>query len=154
MRVFPRLLGCWWRFVDFHRRSPSPRHNLIPRLSKNFRLGGTHWARQWIVAIRAFQEASHEAPGPCAECYLGLAAAYSGQYRDTDKKLVNLFTVRAYPTYLVIDGDGVITNPIVGANPRQPVVNQLVAILNDHATAPRPELKPSSPAILLLYEPV
>jgi len=71
-------------------------------------------SRQWIVAIRAFQEASHEAPGPCAECYLGLAAAYSGQYRDTDKKLVNLFTVRAYPTYLVIDGDGVITNRIIG----------------------------------------
>ena len=51
------------------------------------------------------------------------------QYRDADKKLVNLFTVRAYPTYLVIDGDGVITNRIMGANPQQSVVNQLVAIL-------------------------
>jgi len=51
------------------------------------------------------------------------------QYRDADKKLVNLFTVRAYPTYLVIDGDGVITNRIIGANPQQSVVNQLVAIL-------------------------
>ena len=51
------------------------------------------------------------------------------QYRDADKKLVNAFTVRAYPTYLVIDGDGVITQRIVGADPKQSVVNQLVAIL-------------------------
>jgi thiol-disulfide isomerase/thioredoxin/Tfp pilus assembly protein PilF len=51
------------------------------------------------------------------------------QYRDADKKLVTLFTVRAYPTYLVIDGDRVITNRIIGANPQESVVNQLVAIL-------------------------
>jgi len=51
------------------------------------------------------------------------------QYRDADKNLVNLFTVRAYPTYLVIDGDGVITKRIIGASPQQSVVNQLVAIL-------------------------
>jgi hypothetical protein len=51
------------------------------------------------------------------------------QYRDADKKLVNLFTVRAYPTYLVINGDGVITNRIIGADPQRSVVNQLVAIL-------------------------
>jgi thiol-disulfide isomerase/thioredoxin len=51
------------------------------------------------------------------------------QYRDSDKRLVNLFTVRAYPTYLVIDGDGVIINRIIGANPQESVVNQLVAIL-------------------------
>lgn len=51
------------------------------------------------------------------------------QYRDADKRLINAFTVRAYPTYLVIDGDGVITNRIVGANPQESVVNQLVAIL-------------------------
>ncbi len=51
------------------------------------------------------------------------------QYRDADKRLVNAFIVRAYPTYLVIDGDGVIINRIIGANPQQSVVNQLVAIL-------------------------
>ena len=51
------------------------------------------------------------------------------QYRDADKRLVNAFTVRAYPTYLVIDGDGVITDRIIGANPQESVVNQLVAIL-------------------------
>jgi len=51
------------------------------------------------------------------------------QYRDFDKRLINAFTVRAYPTYLVIDGDGVIINRIVGANPQESVVNQLVAIL-------------------------
>jgi peroxiredoxin len=51
------------------------------------------------------------------------------QYRDAEKKLVNAFTVRAYPTYLVIDADGVITNRIIGANPQESVVNQLVAIL-------------------------
>jgi peroxiredoxin/cytochrome c-type biogenesis protein CcmH/NrfG len=51
------------------------------------------------------------------------------QYRDADKRLTTAFTIRAYPTYLVIDGDGVITNRIVGADPKQSVVNQLVAIL-------------------------
>jgi len=51
------------------------------------------------------------------------------QYRDADKRLTTTFTVRAYPTYLVIDGDGVIVNRIVGADPKQSVVNQLVAIL-------------------------
>lgn len=51
------------------------------------------------------------------------------QYRDADKRLTTAFTVRAYPTYLVIDGDGVIIHRIVGADPRQSVVNQLVAIL-------------------------
>ena len=51
------------------------------------------------------------------------------QYRDADKRLVNAFTVRAYPTYLVIDGDGVITDRIIGADPQQSVVKQLVAIL-------------------------
>jgi thiol-disulfide isomerase/thioredoxin len=51
------------------------------------------------------------------------------QYRDSDKRLINAFTVRAFPTYLVIDGDGVITNRIIGANPQESVVNQLVAIL-------------------------
>ena len=51
------------------------------------------------------------------------------QYRDADKRLTTAFTVRAYPTYLVIDGDGVIINRIVGADPKQSVVNQLVAIL-------------------------
>lgn len=51
------------------------------------------------------------------------------QYRDADKRLTTAFTIRAYPTYLVIDGDGVITARIVGADPKQSVVNQLVAIL-------------------------
>jgi thiol-disulfide isomerase/thioredoxin len=51
------------------------------------------------------------------------------QYRDADKRLTTAFTVRAYPTYLVIDGDGVIINRIVGADPKRSVVNQLVAIL-------------------------
>ncbi len=51
------------------------------------------------------------------------------QYRDADKRLTTAFTIRAYPTYLVIDGDGVIINRIVGADPKQSVVNQLVAIL-------------------------
>lgn len=51
------------------------------------------------------------------------------QYRDSDKRLINAFTVRAYPTYLVIDGDGIITNRIIGANPQESVVSQLLAIL-------------------------
>jgi peroxiredoxin len=51
------------------------------------------------------------------------------QYRDADKRLINAFTVRAYPTYLVIDADGVITQRIVGVDPKQSVVKQLIAIL-------------------------
>ena len=51
------------------------------------------------------------------------------QYRDADKRLITAFTVRAYPTYLIIDGDGVIIDRIVGADPKKSVVNQLVTIL-------------------------
>jgi hypothetical protein len=39
------VIGLLVRFVDFRRHlNPSPRHNLILRFSKTFRLGGTHWA--------------------------------------------------------------------------------------------------------------
>jgi thiol-disulfide isomerase/thioredoxin len=35
-------------------------------------------SRRWISAIGFFRQASREAKGSCVECYLGLAAAYSG----------------------------------------------------------------------------
>jgi hypothetical protein len=50
---------------------------------------------------------------------------------------------RALPTHnpiLVVDGDGVITNRIIGANPQQSMVNLLVAILEDHAATRGPEV--------------
>jgi peroxiredoxin len=47
------------------------------------------------------------------------------QYWDQDHKISQLFGVRAYPTYIVIDGDGVIRARIVGENPEESVVHRL-----------------------------
>ena len=47
------------------------------------------------------------------------------QYWDQDHKMSQLFGVRAYPTYIVIDGDGVIRDRIVGRNPEESVVHRL-----------------------------
>jgi peroxiredoxin len=47
------------------------------------------------------------------------------QYWDQDHKISKLFGVRAYPTYIVIDRDGVIRARIVGENPEESVVHRL-----------------------------
>lgn len=51
------------------------------------------------------------------------------QYRDTDHRVVDAFAIRAFPTYLVIDGDGVIKERITGLNPQESVVHRLKATL-------------------------
>lgn len=51
------------------------------------------------------------------------------QCRDTDGKLRNSFGVHAFPTYLVIDGDGIVKRRIVGMNPQESVVHRLKATL-------------------------
>ena len=51
------------------------------------------------------------------------------QYRDTDKKILRTFGVRAFPTYMVTDGSGVIQSEIVGENPQQSIVHQLKTTL-------------------------
>jgi len=51
------------------------------------------------------------------------------QYRDSDHQLVDAFGVHAFPTYLVIDGDGIIRQRITGLNPQESVVRRLRATL-------------------------
>jgi thiol-disulfide isomerase/thioredoxin/Tfp pilus assembly protein PilF len=47
------------------------------------------------------------------------------QYRDTDHKVLLAFGIHAFPTYLVITGDGIIKQRIVGMNPQQTIVHRL-----------------------------
>lgn len=47
------------------------------------------------------------------------------QYLDRDERIVELFQVRAYPTYLVIDPEGMIRRRLVGRNPQESVVHRL-----------------------------
>ena len=47
------------------------------------------------------------------------------QYRDADQKIREAFEVHSFPTYLVIDGDGIIKQRITGLNPQQSVVARL-----------------------------
>jgi thiol:disulfide interchange protein len=51
------------------------------------------------------------------------------QYRDTDHKVLDAFAIHAFPTYLVIDGDGVVKERITGLNPQESVVHRLKATL-------------------------
>jgi thiol-disulfide isomerase/thioredoxin/Tfp pilus assembly protein PilF len=47
------------------------------------------------------------------------------QYRDADKRIMNSFDIHSFPTYLVINGDGVIKERITGLNPQESVVHRL-----------------------------
>jgi peroxiredoxin len=47
------------------------------------------------------------------------------QYRDADGKLRRLFDIRGFPTYLVIDGHGIIRQRMTGLNPQETVVHRL-----------------------------
>ena len=51
------------------------------------------------------------------------------QYRDADGKLRNSFGIHAFPTYMVINGDGIIKQRIVGMNPQESVVHRLKTTL-------------------------
>jgi peroxiredoxin len=51
------------------------------------------------------------------------------QYRDADNGVMKLLAVRAFPTYLVIDGDGFIKQRITGMDPQETVVHRLKATL-------------------------
>ncbi len=51
------------------------------------------------------------------------------QYRDSDHQLLDSFGIHAFPTYLVIDGDGIIRTRITGLNPQESVVHRLRATL-------------------------
>lgn len=51
------------------------------------------------------------------------------QYRDADHKLLHAFGVHSFPTYLVIDGDGIIKERLRGMNPQESFVHRLRATL-------------------------
>ena len=51
------------------------------------------------------------------------------QYRDADKTIRSAFGIHAFPTYLVIDGDGIIKQRISGLDPQESVVHRLKATL-------------------------
>jgi len=51
------------------------------------------------------------------------------QYLDTNNTVISSFAVRAFPTYMVIDGDGIIKERITGMNPQEFVVHRLKATL-------------------------
>jgi len=47
------------------------------------------------------------------------------QYLDSDHGMRKLFAVNSFPTYLVIDGEGVVRKRIVGLNPQESVIHRL-----------------------------
>lgn len=51
------------------------------------------------------------------------------QYRDADKKIRTAFGIHAFPTYLVIDGEGMIKERFTGFNPQETMVHRLKATL-------------------------
>jgi peroxiredoxin len=51
------------------------------------------------------------------------------QYRDADHRVLDAFSVHSFPTYLVIDGEGIIKQRITGLNPQESVVHRLKATL-------------------------
>jgi thiol-disulfide isomerase/thioredoxin len=51
------------------------------------------------------------------------------QYWDRDQRIRALFGIRAFPTYLVIDKDGIIRHRVVGTDPRASVAYRLKPIL-------------------------
>jgi peroxiredoxin len=51
------------------------------------------------------------------------------QYRDSDHQLVDAFGINGFPTYLVIDGEGIVRTRISGLNPQESVVHRLRATL-------------------------
>ncbi len=47
------------------------------------------------------------------------------QTRDPDSQLMRSFAVRGLPTYIVIDGDGVIEREILGTDPKKSVAYRI-----------------------------
>lgn len=53
------------------------------------------------------------------------------QYRDADGQVLKAFSIHSFPTYLVIDGDGIIKRRFSGMNPQETVVHKLKATLGE-----------------------
>jgi thiol-disulfide isomerase/thioredoxin len=52
------------------------------------------------------------------------------QFLDSNQYLTTTFNVHAFPTYIIIDGDGIIRKRIVGTDPQKSLAFQLKAELN------------------------
>jgi thiol-disulfide isomerase/thioredoxin len=57
-------------------------------------------------------------------------------YRDDDNKVLQLFNVHAFPTYMVIDGNGLIRKRLTGGDPQRSLSARIKDVLKD-----LPELK-------------
>jgi peroxiredoxin len=57
-------------------------------------------------------------------------------YRDDDGTVADTFGVHAFPTYLVIDGDGIIRQRIEGANEQQSVASRIGPVVEKILKAP------------------
>jgi thiol-disulfide isomerase/thioredoxin len=51
------------------------------------------------------------------------------QFLDKERRIIDAFSVEAYPTYLVIDGEGIVRQRIEGLNPQESVVHRLKSTL-------------------------
>ena len=51
------------------------------------------------------------------------------QYRDSEGSIRRTFGIHAFPTYIVIDPEGIIRQKIVGENPQQSIVARLKSVL-------------------------
>lgn len=51
------------------------------------------------------------------------------QYRDADHRILDTFGIHSFPSYLVIDGDGIFKERLTGLNPQQSVVARLRSTL-------------------------
>jgi thiol-disulfide isomerase/thioredoxin len=58
------------------------------------------------------------------------------QYRDDDHAVVQVFAVHSFPTYLVIDGDGIIRERIEGLNEQQSVASRIAPVVGKILKAP------------------
>ena len=51
------------------------------------------------------------------------------QYRDPEGSIQRTFGIHAFPTYIVIDPEGIVRQKIVGENPQQSIVARLKSVL-------------------------
>jgi thioredoxin-like negative regulator of GroEL len=62
-------------------------------------------------------------------------------YRDRDKSVLKAFGVQAFPTYMIIDGNGVIRKQLSGANPQMSLAGRIKDVLKE-----MPELQATASA--------
>jgi len=51
------------------------------------------------------------------------------QFLDLDHQIMDSFSVRAFPTYLLIDGEGILRQRFTGRNPQESVVHRVKSAL-------------------------